>query len=239
MILPINISPDNIGYVSQFAPRPLSREELSERVNKLPPKLMMEIGAKLYLLMNLTWGYVDTILDLCREMRLSETKKLAREIKELKRGYDQFRSSSMGDLETAQEEEMGVWFEEIFSKDFKKLFASIDMESGRIAESKEQKILYVSVHQCLTLIEAVKVYARFCDGRIKEHGAWTCDYCMVQTEFLKMHTIIKKYPSAMDPRFVPLREVSAKILANRLHQTDVGTENGKIWLKVNNPNKAL
>lgn len=226
-----NLSIGNNGYISQFAPKPLNREELSEKVYKLPPKLMMELGAKLYLLMNLTWGYVETVLDLCRQIRLTETKKFGREIKELKRGYDQFRSSSMGDIETAQETEMGEWFEEIFSHDFDKLFASIDIEATKLSKSSAEKMLIVAIHQCLTLIEAVKMFALFGDERIKEHGAWTCKYCMVQTEFLKMHEVLKNYPTAREESFSALRNISAKILTNRLHQLDVGTENGKIWLK--------
>ena len=228
----ININVNNV-FVSRFAPKPMTHVELSDKVYGLPPKLMMELGAKLYLLMNLTWGYVETVICLCKDLRLVETKKDAREIRELKRSYDQFRSNTMGDLETAQETEMGEWFEEIFSHDFDKLFASIDMEATKLSKSSADKMLIVAVHQCLTLIEAVKMFAIYGDERIKEHGAWTCKYCMVQTEFLKMHEVMKNYPTGRDERFSALRNISAKILTNRLHQLDVGTENGRIWLKAN------
>lgn len=229
LALSINI---NTPFVSRFAPRPMTREDFSHRVNSLPLKLMRDLGAKLYLLANLSWGYVETVCSLCIEMRLEETKKFVREIRSLKSEYDRFRAPTMGDLETRQEEEMGVWFEESFLDDFNALYNQMDMESGRSLPNRQQRMFVVSLHQALTLIEAVKKFALYGDERIKEHGAWTCPYCMLQKEYLLMHDVLKKFPSANNERFKPLRERSASILVNRLHQIEVSvTKEGNIVLK--------
>ena len=225
----------NLPFVSRFAPKPMTRKDFSEKVDNLPIKLMRDLGAKLYLLANLSWGYVDTVCSMCIELRLEETKKLMREIRNLKREYDRFRAPTMGDLETRQEEEMGVWFEESFLNDFNALYNQMDMESGRSFTDKRQKMYVVSLHQALTLIEAVKKFALYGDERLKEHGVWTCNYCMLQKEYLLMHDVLKKFPSADDERFKPLRERSASILVNRLHQIEVSVnKDGNIQLKTNN-----
>ena len=55
---------------------------------------------------------------------------------------------------------------------------------------------------------------------------------MVQTDFLKMHEVIKKFPTSNEPSFIPLRDLSARILENRLHQIKVGVnDEGNIWLQ--------
>lgn len=222
----------NAPFVSRFDSKPKTRKDFSERVDKLPLTLMRDLGAKLYLLANLSWGYVDTVCGLCIEMRLEETKKLVREIRNLKREYDRFRAPTMGDLETRQEEEMGVWFEESFLNDFNTLYNQMDIESGRALPNRQQKMYVVSLHQALTLIEAVKKFALYGDERLKEHGVWTCPYCILQNEYLLMHDVLKKFPSAKDERFKPLRERSASILVNRLHQIEVSVnEKGNIQLR--------
>lgn len=231
MSSPILLS-QKVGFVSRFAPKPTTRKDFSQRVDNLPLKLMRDLGAKLYLLANLSWGYVDTVCSMCIGMRLDETKKLVREIRNLKREYDLFRAPTMGDKETRQEEEMGVWFEESFLNDFNSLFNQMNLESGRTLSDDLQKMYLVSLHQALTIIEAVKKFALYGDERLKEHGVWTCPYCMLQREFLLMHDVLKKFPSAKEERFNPLRERSASILVNRLHQIEVSVnKDGNIVLK--------
>lgn len=222
------------GFFSRFTPRLKSEAELKANLRKIPDNILRDIGAKLYPLINLTWGYVGTICDLCKQMRLCETKKLVREIKELKRSYDQFRQPCMGDLETAQESEMGEWVEETFTADFDRLFNGVDQVASKVSLDMNQRLLTVAVHQCLTLIEAIKKYARFCDGLIRQQGAWVCDYCMVQSDFLRMIELVRKFPSAKDERFLPVREMSSNIIVNRLHELEVGSEKDRLWLTKRN-----
>lgn len=224
-----NFTPD---FHSKFAPRNLSRNELGKRIDRLPSDVMIDCGAKLYPLMNLTWGYVETICSLCIQMKIYETKSLIREIRALKRSYDQFRASDMGDKETAQETATGEWLEETFVADFDKLFVGIDMTAKKITKDKNQRLLCVAVQQALTLIDAVKKYAKKCDEKIRECGVWSCDYSMIQTDFLKMHDVLKKFPFAHDKAFISLRDISARILENRLSQCKVEIkETGEIWIE--------
>ena len=222
------------GFYSRFAPKTPTLKEYYRQVNQIPSEIILDCGVKLYPLMNLTWGYVETICSLCKQIRIYETKKLIRTIKELKLNYDRFRQSSMGDLETMQETEMGEWFEDRFTADFDKLFNGIDNLAKVVSKDKNERILCIAVHQALTLIEAVMKYARKCDERVRATGIRTCDYCFVQADFLKMINVVKRFPTAKDERFVQLRELSSNILHSRMNKVEVGTtEEGRIWMRAN------
>lgn len=206
-----------------------AREKTIEDIDK---QLLTEWSVKLFLLMNLTWGYVETILDLCAQMRMEEVKKQSREIREQYRLYQQFRQKFFCSRDVMNESERGEWFEEIFSGDFDRLFNGIDNLARAVSKSEGQRVVCVAVHQAMTLIEAVKKYARHLDKEIRERGVWVCDYCMVQTEFLRMAEIVAKFPCGKDERFRELRELSARILYNRLKGMDVWEEgNGRVRME--------
>lgn len=146
--------------------------------------------------------------------------------------YVQFRQSYYGERDEINETERGEWFEEVFSSDFYKLFNSIDNLAMVVSKDSNQRLLTVAVQQALTLIEAVKKYARYVDSEIKKQEVWVCDCCMVQTEFLKMSEIVRSLPCARNERFTPLRDLSANILVNRLKAMDVWeTEDGRVKMQ--------
>lgn len=167
------------------------QEKTQKTIDDIDNQLLTEWSVKLFLLMNLTWGYVDTILNLCSQMKIQEVKKQCRAIKEWKRRYLQFRQSFVCDAEDRNETDRGEWFEETFSADFDKLFNGIDNLSNVVSRNNNHKLLIVAVQQAMTLIDAVKKYARYIDREIKAQDIWVCDCCMVQNEFLKMTEIIR------------------------------------------------
>lgn len=214
--------PDKWGIRNGFD-RPKQKNDL-KGLDSVPNQELVEWSVKLFLLMNLSWGYVDTILNLCAQMKLGEVKHQCREIKEQKRLYYQFRQSFYSDNEEINETERGEWFEDTFSSDFDKLFNGIDNLARVVAGSENHRLVLIAVQQALTLIESVIRYARYCDGEIKKYGVWTTDCCMVQNEFLSMARIVRALPCAKDERFVPLRELSSRILENRLKGMEVWEE---------------
>lgn len=207
-----------------------SLERLKEDMRKVPEDKMREWGAKIYMFINLTWGYVDSVIGMCRQLRLDQTKGLSRQIRELKRQYDQFRSVSLDDASTASETGMGEWFEEIYAEDFDRLFASLSNESCKGEKDEIRRMYLVALHQSLTLIEAVKRYARFVDSELKNYDVWVTDCVIVQNSFLQMCEVMKKFPTAQEERFKPIRELNSRILENRLHELTVGIENNNITM---------
>lgn len=193
-------------------------------VDSVPEELIFEWGTKLYMLMNLTWSYIDTVIDLCIQQRIPDTKPLVRRIRELRRLYDRFRHKSIDDEHESMETHNAEVFEYKFSADFDRLFNGLDMEVGRLRLKPAHRDLVIAVQQALTLMDAVKVYARQCDAEIQKLGVWTCDCCLVQAEFLQLYPLIPQFAGDCYRPDISARAVTARILANRLSSLSLKPE---------------
>lgn len=177
---------------------------------------MAEWSYKLFALMNLTWDYVDTICSLCATMQLQETKPLVRVIRSLKTEYDRFRSPIMSRELENYETHHGLMLEEICSADLSKLTYGLNLETSKFGLNSDRKMLVIAVHQALTLMDAVKIYARWCDKQIASYDVWVCDCCMVQTEFMKLYGLIPQFAGDCYEPDLESRKITAGILVNRL-----------------------
>lgn len=191
-------------------------------VDVVPARVLVDWAARLFTLMNLAWQYVDTVCDLCIQMRLGETKPLVRRVRELKRGYDQFRARSIDSEGVGKETERSESFEDLFSDDFRKLFIGLENEAGRLSLTGGRRSLVVAVHQALAVMDAVRVYARRLDRVIStEYGLDVPDCCLVQKEFLALYPLMPKFAGA-DYRPNPeARRLTASILANRMEAVKI------------------
>lgn len=227
----IDINPSQ-GFVSRFAPKPETLAQAKRRIyDNIPDNMMSEMGAKLYLIANLTWSYVDTVIQMCRIHGIPQTKPQSRSIRELKRRYDQFRSSSMGVKECAQEEEMSQWFEEMFEEDFNRLFAGIDLKMGKVDKGGCPKDYIVALVQALTLVDATFRYSSYCDSRLRELDVPLVKHSLLQNEFIAMKGVMALFPGTAEEAFSGLRDTCSRILVNRLHSLLVSSENGRLILK--------
>lgn len=182
----------------------------------IPGDLLVEWSFKLFALMNLAWDYVDTVCDACISLRIQETKPLVREIRNLKREYDQFRAPATRPVMEHNETQHGLRMEQLFRDDLRKLMSGIKLEVNKLDLTPDHRLLVISVQQALTLMDAVKVYARWCDSEIKKRGVWTCDCCMVQTAFLKLYDLVPQFAGDCYQPDIDARRLTAGILANRM-----------------------
>ena len=185
-------------------------------IDSIPQELMMEWGTKLYMLMNLAWGYIETILDICIQQRIPATKPLVRTIRDIRRRYDQFRHRSIDDRHDRMEAHNAEVFECNFEADFDRLFNGLELEAGRHGLTEGHRTLLIATNQALTIMDAVKVYARMCDAEIRRRGVWTCDCCMLQSEFMELYPLIPEFAGDCYERDIEARRLTAGILANRI-----------------------
>lgn len=186
-------------------------------VDSMPQELMTEWGTKLYMLMNLAWGYVETILDICIQQRIPDTKPLVRRIRDIRRRYDQFRHRSIDDRHDRMETYNAEVFESNFSADFDRLFHGLELEAGRHRLTDAHRTLLIATHQALTIMDAVKMYARMCDREIRDRGIWTCDLCLLQSEFQELYPLIPQFAGDCYRGDVEARRLTAGILVNRIN----------------------
>lgn len=190
-------------------------------IDDVPEDLLVEWSLKLFALMNLSWDYIDTICDVCISLRIQETKPLVRQIRTLKREYDHFRYFTMRPDMERNETEHGLRFEEMFIDDFTRLTNGIELEVNKLGLTLNHRMLVVAVQQALTLMDAVKIYARWCDSRIASFGVWVCDCCMVQTEFMKLYDLVPQFAGDCYQPNIEARRLTAGILVNRLKGIDI------------------
>ena len=187
----------------------------------MPDEVLVDMSTRLFALMNLTWDYVDTILDLCINLRITETKPLVRIIRNLKREYDKFRWPSMCASHEKDEENLGLEIEEKLSVDFDRLFNGVEHEVNKLDLTKDHKALVIATQQTLTLMDAVKIFARRCDKKIASYDVWICDCCMVQTEFMKLYPLIPQFAGDCYQPNLSARKLSAGIIANKLQNLEL------------------
>lgn len=212
-------------YHSITTPPPPKKRE--KTIDDVPEELLSNWSMKLFALMNLSWSYIDTICDLCISMRLEPTKKLVRTIRSLRREYDRFRWPLTGSKFESEETRWAEEVENIFNTDFAKLYYCLSSEAGKSGLTEDYKALVVAVQQALTLMDAVKIFARWCDKQIASFGVWVCDCCMVQTEFLKLYPLIPLFAGDHYKPNLPARTLTAQIIANKLNQKIEFVSTGK------------
>ncbi|MDE7180064.1 MAG: hypothetical protein K2N88_02560 [Muribaculaceae bacterium] len=208
-----------IPYHSIITPPDIRKRK--KTIEAVPDEVLVDMSARLFALMNLTWDYVDTILDICISLRISETKPLVRIIRNLKREYDKFRWSCMTSTSERDEQETGLEIEEKLSVDFNRLFNGVEHEVNKLGLSKEHKMLVIATQQALTLMDAVKIYARRCDKKIASYDVWVCDCCMVQTDFMKLYPLIPQFAGDCYQPNLNARKLSAGIIANKLQDLEL------------------
>ena len=185
-------------------------------LSAVPATLLVELSVKLYALCNLAWEYTDTILDVCIAERISQTKPLVRAVRDLKRSYDRFRSSSLNGEYERKETERGNAIEEYLEADFDRLFYSLYNDISRMKLTEPHRRLVIAVQQAMTILDAVKIYARRCDRAIERYGTAPIEYSMVQTEVIRLWGLIPQFAGDCYSPGIQSRKITAAIIARKL-----------------------
>lgn len=183
----------------------------------VPPHILVGWACRLFTLMNLSWQYIDTVCDLCIQMRLRETKPLVRAIRQIRREYDIFRARSIDDESVREETSRSESFEESHDEDFRKLFFGLQNEIGKLGLTPQHRDLVLATQQALTVMDAVRVYARRLDRRLlEEYGLLTPDCCLVQNDFMRLYGLVPQFAGDQYQPNLEARRLTATILANRM-----------------------
>lgn len=120
-----------------------------------------------FVIAEIAWDYADTILDFAAMMRLHETKKLCRAIKDLRKEYDRKRFQVIDDKWRKSETENMIMFQETLSKElFGKMYGTfkerIEQTYGDLEPNSV--MLIASVYCCKTVIAGLM---RYCHAQEK------------------------------------------------------------------------
>ena len=186
------------------------------------PEVLINWGAKIFTLMNLSWQYIDTILDIVIQMKIRETKPLVRTIRQIKLDYDRFRAAAIDSESVRQETELAESFEDMLGKQqyLSKLFYALDFEVCKLDLVKEQRPLVIATYQALTIMEATKIYARMIDDIVRhDHRIDVKDCCMIQEDFMKLYHLVPQFAGDCYHRNLPAVVNTASIIASKMNQS--------------------
>lgn len=190
--------------------------------DEIPADVLVVWAAKLYTLTNLSWQYIDTILDIVVQMKIRELRPLVKAIREIRLEYDRFRARSIDAAQVNQESELAESFENWLAKDFNKLFYALDFEVCRMDIVKSQRPLVIATYQAVTLMEAVRAYARKRDRDILNiYGITVKDCCLIQNEYLRLYPLIPQFAGDCYVRGLPAVRTTANILANKMEEAKI------------------
>lgn len=182
----------------------------------VPKQVLNRMAIKIYMVGSLAWDYADTVLDLVRQAKISETKKQSRELQAVHERYLRFRRAHGDSM--AEEARLGLMFEKLNQKRMDKLYKHLCVEIRYTTQLSEQwRTICASALTALTVLDAIKMYARECDRRIDAYGARR-EHTILQDEFEELGRVLYKFVegrcnSDLVTRRKVARELYSEILA--------------------------
>lgn len=115
-----------------------------------------------FVIAEIAWDYADSILDFAVIMKLHETKKLCRAIRELRTEYNRKRFEVIDDNWRKSETENMIMFQEILSDYFCKIYRSFREKLIQAYNDLEENsvMLIASVYCCKTVIAGLMRYCQ-------------------------------------------------------------------------------
>lgn len=202
-------------------------ETRPKKLRDIPQKPLARMAVKLYLLGSLAWDYTDTVLDIAVRMRLDKTKPLCRAVHELRRRYDRFRESSLDQADIAKEKELGEQFEGLQRENITKLCYGLRNEIGTYGLDAENTYLVQAVQMAMTVIGAMKLYARECDEWIRSQGVKD-RHSILSDHFTALEMLLPEFAGDCYDRNSESRRITAGIICNEIRRIDIYDDNGKI-----------
>lgn len=212
----------NIVLSPKFAVTPAKpkRRTLAD----IPERICLGWAIRLFGLGSLAWDYADTVLDCAIIMRKPETKKLVRAVRNIKTEYDRFRARSINESYIKRETQIGLDFEEIFQEHLEKLHYGLKNELARYTLEADSAALVEAVQQCLTLIDAMKLFAADCNRQIDEDGT----HSILPHHFEALARLIAEFAGDAYDRNSETRRITAKVIYNELKSLAMCDDDGKL-----------
>lgn len=183
--------------------------------DKIPHEMLKFMAIKMYLMAALTWDYVDTIIDMAAQMKINECKAVSRQIRELRRDYDQFRASDLDDKHCKAEWELAQLFEDCFKTHFRKLHYGLKTEISKKHDlDPEWQMLVEAVQTAMTMLDALVHYAKHCDEKIKQYI--NAPHSILLDHFTRLRELVPYYAGDCYDKDLPSRTITAKILCNEM-----------------------
>lgn len=194
----------------------------------VPQDKILVWSTQLAILMNLTWEYVFTVLDIATQMRIPETKRIARAVRELHSECLHYKRTVFTPEGVEKEAVMSERFEDGFNEDFNRLCSGIQNEIAKLRLKGDWPYLVLATHQAMTLLDATLLCAGMVDRELAEVWHFHTDrYCLLPRAFLKLPGLVPLFAGDCYRRDMEVQRVSARIIANRMMRQAKFTVDGR------------
>lgn len=184
----------------------------------LPQRQLQAMVTKLYLLCFLGWDYTFTVLDIAVQRRIHQTKPLCRAVRKLKHDYDRQRALNAEDTEI--EMVLAEMFEDGAREHLNKLSYGLQNEIAAYGLDDENMYLVQAVQMAMTVVDAVRMYARECDTWIREQGVKT-RHSILSDHFTALGRLLPEFAGDCYDRHSETRYITAMIILNEIKKLEI------------------
>lgn len=200
--------------ISEQLPDDLDTDALSLRIAK-----QCMLGA-------LVWDYTDTILDIVSQARISDTKRLSRAVRQLRRDYDDNQRFKLPPQLITRQRELAEQFEEICSEHFEKFYFGVSYEQGVSDLAPNHKMLVKAVMAAITVLDALFAFAAQSDNWLIQQGI--TKYTVLDPRLRSLHALLPEFAGDSLPANSQWRTHTAKVLLNELNFIDLYGDEGNL-----------
>lgn len=200
---------------------------LPKTIEDLPQKPLLRMMAKICIVGSLAWDYAETVRTLAAQMRLPDTIKLSRAMRELHADFDRFRQTSLSAADVRKETNLGLLFEQICEEHLSKFSYGFNSEKEIAMLSDDFRMLVKAVQMAMTVIDAMKLYAADCDRWITENGVFAA-HSVLPDHFRRLALLLPGFAGDCYNPDSESRRITARILYNEIKRIDIYDENGKV-----------
>lgn len=172
-----------------------------------------------FVIAELVWDYADTIIGLAIIMRLGETKKLCRAIRELRRDYDRLHARFVDSAHRDSETENMYVFENEVNDIFKTLLVNIRCNlKGEYPELAPDYLdLLTAVYQCDILLHSLFHYVRMQTEKIEKIVGHRIGR-ILPDEMYRLDALVIAFvgDKPVSERFISTKETYIKTLATQM-----------------------
>ena len=193
----------------------------AKTIYDIPVEIVSNMAVKLFMMLNLAWDYVETILEISQTLRLEPGKQLARQIRRNQRIYHQRRAAHISNSDEPKERNLALLFETLLSPHLNKLHyaRSSEIKHRCPAATTDESYLIEAVATALTMLDATLLYGAECDARIRALGV--SGNSIITPEIRELSRLLPKFLAGRFDPNIPARNLTARIILNELRQIEL------------------
>lgn len=135
---------------------------------------LLRFGYVPFVVARLVWDYADTIIDICTQMRLTETKKLSRTVRHLKAEYDRMRLPYIDKQHEDSEARNMLIIESAIEDNTRLYFVNLRCQVQREYPElrADYRNLIFAVYQCRVMLKSLLAYTEQQRAHVAEKMGW-------------------------------------------------------------------